>query len=93
MQRVPGGVEQVVAQEAAVDGQGAEHDAVHEHPADQGRGGALVEALDALVAQGLGYALERAREAGGIGCLEADLDGVEGVADFFLVKVGVSSYA
>lgn len=81
MQWVPGRVEQVVAQKAAVDGQRAEHDTVHEHPADQWRAGALVETQDTFVADGLGKALERAGEAGGVAGLEAHFDGVEGVAD------------
>ena len=50
VQGVPRRVEEVVAQQAAVDGQRAEHDAVHEHPANQGRGRALVEAQYAFVA-------------------------------------------
>lgn len=82
MQGVPGRVEEVVAQQLAVDRQRAEHDAVHEHPADQGRAGALVQAQNAFVADGLGDALERAGEAGAVCGLEADFDGVEGVADW-----------
>ena len=81
MQRVPGRVEEVVLEQAAIDRQRAEHDAVHEHPADQGGAGALVQAQDAFVSDGLGDALQRAGEAGAVGSLEPDFDGVEGVTD------------
>ena len=39
-------------QEFAVECKGAEHDAVHEHPAHEGRGGAFVEAGYAFFADG-----------------------------------------
>ena len=93
VQRVPGRVEQVVAQQPAVDCQRTEHDAVHEHPADQGRGGTLVKAEDALIADCLRDALERAGEAGGVGGLETNFDGVEGVANCGREKGRVSTGA
>ena len=73
-----GGVgEEVGFEEGAVLVQGAEHEGVHEHPADQGGGGAFVHGEDALMSDGLAETVERAGEAGGGGGLEADFDGVE----------------
>jgi hypothetical protein len=51
---VPGRVEEVVLEGAPVDGEGTEHHAVHEHPADEGGRGAFVEAEEAFVAEGGG---------------------------------------
>lgn len=73
--------EDMVAQETAVDGQGAEHDAVHEHPADEGWRRAFVEPGETFIADGLEDTLERAGEAVGGGGLETNLDGVERMAD------------
>ena len=67
-------------QQAPVQRQGAEHEAVHGHPAYEGRGGAFVEAIEAFVAEGLEKAVEGAGEVGFGGCLEADFYCVEGVA-------------
>lgn len=58
--------EDVLGHEAPVDGQGAHEDRVHEHPADEGRGDALVQAEDALIADGLGEALQGPREASSV---------------------------
>ncbi len=55
--------------------------AVHKHPADQRRRGALVERKDALIAHRLGQTGQRAAEPRGRRRLQPDLDGVERVAD------------
>lgn len=73
--------EDVRVEEASVDRQRAEHDRVHEHPPDERRGRALVEGQGAFVAEGGGEAGQGAGEARGGGGLQADFDGVEGVAD------------
>lgn len=75
-------------QQAPVYSQTAQHDAVHEHPSDQGRGGALVEREHALIADRLENALQGTTEAGCGGGLQTDLNGVEGMADWYgrLVK-------
>lgn len=74
--------EYVLGEQPPVDGQAAQHQRVHEHPADQRGRRALVESPDALVAQGLGQALEGPAEARWVGRLEPDFDGVEGMADW-----------
>jgi hypothetical protein len=79
---VPRRVEQVVLQGAPVDRERAQHHAVHEHPADEGRGRAFVEAEEAFVPEGGGEAVEGAGEVGGRRGLKADFEGVEGVADW-----------
>lgn len=52
------GVEEGLVEDAAVEGQGAEHDAVHEHPAYERRRGSLVEAREALFSDGEEETLE-----------------------------------
>lgn len=80
--------EQVLGEKAAVDGQAAEHQRVHEDPADEGGRRALVETADALVSHGLDDALQGPGEARCVGGLEADLDCVEGMADRELGNAG-----
>ena len=70
----------VFVQEPAVQRQAAEHEAVHGHPADEGRGGAFVDAIDAFFAQGLEDAVEGAGELGFWCGLEAHFYCVEGVS-------------
>lgn len=55
--------EYVFGEQPPVDGQAAQHQRVHEHPADQRRRRALVEAPDALVPHRLHDALQRPAEA------------------------------
>lgn len=62
-------MEDVLGYEAAVYGEGAQHDGVHEHPADEGGRRAFVEASDALVFERLGDACEGAGELAFVGGL------------------------
>lgn len=75
-------VEDILREQAAVDVERAQHDRVHEHPADERRRCALVEADEALIADRLREALQRAAEARCVSSLQADLDGIEGVANW-----------
>ena len=80
--------EEVGVQQTPVRGQGAQHERVHRHPAQGGRGGALVERADPLVAHRLPEAVQRAAEVRAGGGLEAHFDRVEGVADGELGEAG-----
>ncbi|KAG7822084.1 hypothetical protein KL928_000559 [Ogataea angusta] len=71
---------QVVLDEPAVQGERAEHDGVHEHPAHERRREALVESPNSFVAQSFQRAVDGAFEAA-LGGLETHFDGVERVAD------------
>lgn len=82
------GREEVLVQQAAVEGQRAQHHAVHEHPPDQRWRGALVQPADALVAQRLAQAVDGAGEVRARAGLQAHFDGVEGVADCGCISRG-----
>lgn len=58
---------------------------VHEHPAHERRGRALVETPDAFIADSLEDAVERPAEARFLGGLEADFDGVKAVPGWLSV--------
>ncbi|KAG7131774.1 hypothetical protein HYQ46_009623 [Verticillium longisporum] len=77
-----GDVEDILRKQAPVDGQGTQHDRVHEHPADKRRRGALVEGENSFISDGLSDALERPREAAGVCCLKPDFDSVKGMSDY-----------
>lgn len=80
-------MEDVLGHEAAVDGERAEHDGVHEHPAHEGGRRALVETSCALILYGLGDAFEGTAETAFAGGLQSDLDRVEGVTDWFALEL------
>ena len=68
---------------------------IHEHPTDQGWRRALVDALDALIAQRLQQAVDGPSELGSVARLQSNFDGVEGVPhcvciSFFPIKLPVA---
>jgi hypothetical protein len=75
-------IEERLMEDSAVEGEGTQHDAVHEHPSYQRGCGSFVEPRHTFFADGLKQALEGARETSRVGGLEADLDGIEGVTDW-----------
>lgn len=67
----------VLVQQPPVDGQGAQHEGVHEHPADQWWRRALVQAPYPFISHGLQHAVDGAGEAAPLRGLEAHFDRVE----------------
>lgn len=78
--------EDVLVEEPAVEGQGAKHDGVHEHPSDQGRRGTLIEPTKPFLSDRLKEAVDRSFELAFIRGLEADFDGVEPEEDLAAAK-------
>jgi hypothetical protein len=72
---------------ATVECQGAEHDAIHEHPAYEGRGCPFVEPEEAFFSDGDEEALERTGKSCGRAGLQADFDGIERVADYNIYEL------